>query len=310
MHGILNVTFDRRGERTVAREIRQQVPLRVIRPFYPEGEGPAHLYLLNATAGILEGDEMEISLRLEKGTHAVVTTPAATRVHPMPSGEARQRTLLSVGPGATLEYLAEPVLPYAGSVFHQETEMILEEGATLFYADLLGPGRLGRGEAFAYRLYENQLRIVDEEGILVQERFRLAPSERPLEEIGVMEGFSHLGTLYLFCPEPARRALLAAFQSIEHAPLFWGATLLSRRGLAVRALGHDTPALQDFFLTCGASFEKKSWEEPSLRSGDIEGAEEDRSGDEVGKAALFQRGKIHSFIRRGRCREKKVQSKR
>jgi urease accessory protein len=257
MHGILNITFEREKGRTVARELRQEAPLRVIRPFYPEGEGPAHLYLLNTTAGILEGDEIEISLRLEKGAHAVVTTPAATRVHPMPSGEAHQRISLSVGREATLEYLAEPVLPYAGAVFHQETEIFLEEEATLFYLDLLGPGRLGRGESFAFHLYENQLRIIDPEGILVQERFRLTPSERPLEEIGVMEGFSHLGTLYLFCPEPARKALLSAFRAVENRHLLWGVTLLSRRGLAVRALGHDTPALHDFFLTFGAFFERR-----------------------------------------------------
>lgn len=270
VHGILNITFERDGEKTVAREIRQRAPLRVIRPFYPEGEGPAHLYLLNATAGILEGDRIEISLRLEKGTHAVVATPAATRVHPMPSGKARQRTTLSVGPGATLEYLAEPVLPYAGAAFYQETEIVLEEQATLFYVDLLGPGRLGRGESFAYRLYRNQLRIIDPEGILVQERFRLAPTERPLEEIGVMEGFSHLGTLYLFCPEPARKRLLEAFRSIEKVDLFWGATRLSRRGLAVRALAQDTPTLHDFFLTCGAFFERRCWGDPSPRFEDID----------------------------------------
>lgn len=257
MHGILEITFQHKGERTVAREIRQQVPLRVIRPFYPEGEGPAHLYLLNATAGILEGDRLEISLRLEKGTHAVVTTPAATRVHPMPSGEARQRTTLCVGPGATLEYLSEPVLPYAGAAFHQETEILLEEGATLFYADVLGPGRLARGESFAYRLYESRLSVADPEGILVQERFRLAPSERPLEEIGVMEGFSHLGTLYLFCPESARKTLLAAFRSVDRVDLFWGATLLSRRGLAVRALAQDTPTLHDFFFNLWGFFRKE-----------------------------------------------------
>lgn len=251
----------------MAREIRQRVPLRVIRPFYPEGEGPAHLYLLNATAGILEGDQLEISLRLEKGTHAVVTMPAATRVHPAPSGEARQRTSLSVGPGATLEYLAEPVLPYAGAGFHQTTEIFLEEHATLFYADLLGPGRLGRGELFAYRFYENQLRIVDPEGVIVQERFRLAPSECPLQQIGVMEGFSHLGTLYLFCPEPAREALLTAFRSVERVDLFWGATLLSRRGLAVRALAHDTPTLHGFFLTSGAFFERRCWGDRSPQFG-------------------------------------------
>lgn len=274
MHGILNITFEQEGARTVVREIHHRAPLRVIRPFYPEGEGPAHLYLLNTTAGILEGDELEISLHLGKGAHAVVTTPAATRVHPTPSGEAHQRATLSIGPEATLEYLSEPVLPYAGAVFHQETEIVLEERATLFYIELLGPGRLGRGESFAYRLYQNQLRIVDREGMLVQERFRLTPSERPLDEIGVMEGFSHLGTLYLFCGEPARNALLEAFRSVEPPDLFWGATLLSRRGLAVRALGHDTPALHDFFLTCGAFFERRSWEGPSLQSGGIEVSQE------------------------------------
>ena len=262
MFGLLEMTLKQEGERTVLGALRQAAPLRVIRPFYPEGAGPAHFYLLNTTAGILEGDQVEISLQLEKGTHAVVTTPAATRVHSMPSGEASQRTTLSVGPGAILEYLSEPVLPYAGAAFHQKTDITLEEGAILFYVDLLGPGRLGRGESFAYRFYENQLRITDGEGVLVQERFRLSPSEHPLGETGVMEGFSHLGTLYLFCQEPVLKALLEKFQSIENPPLLWGVTLLSRRGLAVRALAHDTPTLQDFFLTFGAFFERRSWGDP------------------------------------------------
>lgn len=270
MHGQLQITLKQRGEKTTVAALRQAAPLRVIRPFYPEGEGPAHLYLLNTTAGILQGDRIEISLRLEKGAHAVVTTPAATRIHPMPSGEARQRTTLFVGPGGTLEYLAEPVLPYADAAFYQETEVFLEEGAILFYADLLGPGRLGRGEAFAYRFYENHLSVVDREGRLVQERFRLIPSEQPLEESGVMEGYSHLGTLSLFCPESSRQALLAAFQSIKRDALFWGVTLLSRRGLAVRALAHDTPTLQRFFLTSGSFFERRCWGGPSLPSGGIE----------------------------------------
>lgn len=282
MRGCLEMTLKQNGGRTALGALRHTAPLRVVRPFYPEGERPAHLYLLNTTAGILEGDQLEISLRLEKETHAVVMTPAATRVHSMPSGEARQRTTLTVGSGAILEYLAEPVLPYAGAAFHQETEIKLEEGAVLFYADLLGPGRLGRGESFAYRLYENQLRMVDREGLLVQERFRLAPAEHPLEEIGVMEGFSHLGTLYLVCPEEKRTPLLSAFRSAEAGNLFWGATLLPRRGLAVRALAHDTPTLHGFFLTSGPFFEGRFWGDPSLRSGGIRGRK--KAGSSVHRA--------------------------
>jgi urease accessory protein UreH len=72
-----------------------------------------------------------------------------------------------------------------------------------------------------------------------------------------MEGFSHLGTLYLFCPEPARKALLSAFRAMENQDLFWGVTLLSRGGLAVRALGPDTPALHGFFLNLWGLFRKE-----------------------------------------------------
>lgn len=270
MRGILDITFERKGEKTVMGEVRRQAPLRVIRPFYPEGATPAHLCLLNVTAGILEGDRMETTPRLEKGTHAVVITPAATRVHPTPSGKADQRIDLFVGPGAVLEYLPEPLLLYAGAAFHQEIEIALEEGATLFYTDILAPGRLGKGESFAYRRYESHLRIKDREGLLVQERFRLSPIDRPLDVIGVMEEYSHLGTLYLFCHERAREALLSAFRSIEAPELFWGASLLSRRGLAVRALAHDTPALHDFFLSSGVCSEERSWSGRSPRSGNIE----------------------------------------
>src|SRR5687767_12231852 len=99
MRGILDITLGQEGEKTIMREARHQAPLRLIRPFYPEGGTPAHLCLLNATAGILEGDRLSLSLRMGKGTHALVTTPAATRVHPTPSGEAFQQIRFFLGSG-------------------------------------------------------------------------------------------------------------------------------------------------------------------------------------------------------------------
>lgn len=239
------------------REARQEAPLRLIRPFYPEGETPAHLYLLNTTAGVLEGDRLELTLRLGKKTHLLITTPAATRVHPAPSGESGQRAVFSLGAEAILEYLPEPLLPYAGASFHQETEIFVEEGAILFFLDLLAPGRSARGEAFAYRRYENRLKIHDAEGTLAQESFCLAPESRALGAPGVMEGYSHLGSLYLICPENTRQALLQSFHLEEAPGVFWGGTLLSRRGLSVKALSCDTPAIQDFFLKLWARFRKE-----------------------------------------------------
>ncbi|HEY5599596.1 MAG TPA: urease accessory protein UreD, partial [Candidatus Manganitrophaceae bacterium] len=213
MRGVLDITFERREEKTVVREVFQQAPLRVVRPFYPEGESPAHLYLLNTTGGILEGDRMETTVRLEKGAHLLATTPAATRVHPSPSGEACQKMVFFLGAGAVLEYLPEPLLLYADAAFHQETDIYIEEGGALFFIDILAPGRLARGEAFAYRWYENRLRIYDGGGLLVQEGFRLAPQERRLDVVVAMEGYTHLGSLYVVCPDREAEGLLEAFRS-------------------------------------------------------------------------------------------------
>lgn len=253
MHGLLDITFAQQGKKTVAREIRQKVPLKVNRVFYPEGDAPAHVYILSTTGGIVEGDLYEISFHLKRGAQVLITTPAATRLYAMPSGEACQKTVAYLEPGAILEYLPEPCLPYAHSDFYQETEITIEPGAGLFYWDILGPGRLGRGECFAYRRYQNKLWIRDYRGSLLRESIRLTPESKPLSLLGVMEGYSHVGSLYIVGFENVE-GLLSRIRDIEVPQVFWGATLLPRSGIAVRALSYETPALQELFQNIWACF--------------------------------------------------------
>jgi len=247
MHGLLDVQFDRQAEKTVVSHLRQRSPLRVLRSLYPEGDSPSHLYVLYAAGGILEGDAVEVNLHLSPYAEAVVTTPAATKVHPMEAGEGRQIIRITLERGATLEYLQEPVLPFMGAAFHQEVDIFLEAGASLFWTDILGPGRHEKGEAFAYRRYENRMSIRDPEGLIAQESFRLIPEEDVLGVMGVMEGYTHYGALYLCCADAIREEMLRQIREIHARGLLWGATLLARRGIVVRALAHETPAIQELF---------------------------------------------------------------
>lgn len=256
MHGFLDVTFERKREKTVARVIRQRAPLKVLRPFYPEGDSPAHLYILNVAGGVLAGDQMEVALRLGRGAEVSVTVPSSTKVHPMPSGEGSQKTCFRIGAGSVLEYLPEPLLPFSGAAFLQETDIFLEEGATLFWADILGPGRSGSGETFRYRLYDNRVKIKDGDGLILQESFRLMPGDIPLNVEGVMGEYSHLGSIYIFCKDEFLDSLLNGIQSLEE-DLSWGVSLLARRGLVVRALACDTPVLQAFFVKIWSLFRKR-----------------------------------------------------
>ena len=247
MHGLLDVSLENADGKTRIRSMRQRPPLKLLRAFYPEGTSPAHLYLLNVSGGILGGDRTALRLRLGEGAAAVVSMPSATKVHPAPAEASVQTIDVAVGRNGCLEYLAAPLLPFSGAALRQETTVFLEEGAVLYWRDILGPGRAARGEIFAYRRLENRMAVRDANGMIVQESFRLTPEAAPVNAPGVMGNYSHLGTLYLFCPDGLLDRLLARIRSIEAEGLFWGATRLSRRGLAVRVLGMETPLIQGFF---------------------------------------------------------------
>lgn len=258
MHGILDVRFERKGEKTIAQVVEQRSPLKALRSFYPEGNSPAHFYILNVTGGILEGDQLDLTLHLGPFSEALVSAPSATKVHSISTGFAQQTIRLTLERGSVLEYVPEPLLPYAGSAFLQDVDIFLDEEVSLFWIDILGPGRLAKGESFSYHRYENRMNIRDHAGLISREAYQIKPEEKSINGIGVMEGYTHLGSLYLICAEKHIADLLEQFRLIEcEDGLSWGVTLLSRRGLAVRALAYETPVLQAFFTRLWALFRKE-----------------------------------------------------
>jgi urease accessory protein len=125
----------------------QQVPLRVLPPFHLAERGPALLYLLNPTAGLLDGDGQLVSLTARAGTRAVVVGQSATRIHPCPTGFATQQWAIRVENGATLAVLPGPSIPFAGCRYYQRVAVDLDEGAHFVWGDVGLAGRYARGEA-------------------------------------------------------------------------------------------------------------------------------------------------------------------
>src|SRR5207302_2511385 len=92
----------------------QQVPLRVL-PTFGFGPGqPALVYLLNPTAGLLDGDAQLVEVQAGPGTRAVVTGQSATRIHPCLHGFSTQQWHMRVAEGAILVVLPGPALPFQG----------------------------------------------------------------------------------------------------------------------------------------------------------------------------------------------------
>lgn len=163
------------GGRTVFGSCYQQVPLRVLPPFHFGGEPAVLLYLINPTAGLMDGDGHLVELDAGPGACAVVTGQSATRIHPAVSSFATQQWRIRVAAGARLVVLPGPNIPYKGCRFHQRVMIELEGDARLIWGDIWTPGRYerlgGLAEHYQFERIIQELEV-RRDGVLVhRDRF-------------------------------------------------------------------------------------------------------------------------------------------
>lgn len=253
-HGRLRLRFTADAEgRTRLTHRAQEPPLQVVRAFdLPDRAALVHLH--NVSGGVLGGDRMETKIEVGTGAQAQVTTAGATRVYrPRQTDERAIQTMdVSVAEGGLLEYLPDPLIPFAGSRLRQETRIALAPGAGLFWWETVAPGRVAHGESFAYDCLELALDLQAEGQMIARERARLEPRLRPLQTPARLGPYGHFCTFYLCrVGEPLARwtaleaelSLLAREMSRPGEAL-WGASALPAHGLSVRGLsrtGRDLP---------------------------------------------------------------------
>lgn len=115
-----NEASEQEEQRPITRLVRRKHhgPLRVQRPFYPEGRhGCCHVYLLHPPGGLVSGDELRIEASVGEGAHALLTTPAAAKLYKADSHGVAwgQHTRLQVAQNGILEYLPQETLAFDGS---------------------------------------------------------------------------------------------------------------------------------------------------------------------------------------------------
>jgi urease accessory protein len=124
----------------------QQIPVRLMPPFALDGEPASLLYLINLTAGLLDGDGHLIQLVARTGARAVVTGQSATRVHPALDSYSTQQWDVRVEDDACLVILPGLTIPYRGCRYYQRGRVELAPRARLIWGDIWLPGRYERGE--------------------------------------------------------------------------------------------------------------------------------------------------------------------
>lgn len=258
--GILQLGFERNRGRTELVEHYQKSPLQIMHPLYfnPLRPDMAYTYLMSAGGGVLQGDRLRTELRFGQGTSAHVTTQTHTRVYRMEHGYASAIVNITAEQGSHVEYLPEPVVPFAASRFYQQTSVVLDESATLLLGETVYAGRLARGERHAYDVYASDLEVRRPDGrLLALDRVRLCPGADEAGAGGAVAGVSGLGVLadhdvlamlYVFTPlVPAAQLADTLHKALSESAgddMFFGVSALPGDvGVWMRLVGNDTVAV-------------------------------------------------------------------
>jgi len=163
----------RSGQTELAR-LYQQVPLRVLPPFHLSAGGPALVYLLNPTAGLMDADGQYIEVLARQATRAVLVGQSATRIHPGIHGFATQQWSVRVEDDAVLVVLLGPAIPFQGCRYYQRVAIDLAPTAHLIWGDICTSGRYARGEEseqFQFQTIVQDLTIRREGRLIFRDRF-------------------------------------------------------------------------------------------------------------------------------------------
>jgi urease accessory protein len=171
-HGHLALCAAARPEDNITTLAAQsfRAPFHLSKPYWDSDTRTLLVQVVNPTAGILSGDRLESAVTVDPGAAVLLTTPSASRVFRMRSGEARSLQIFRVAPAAWLEVLPEPLVPHRGSVFHQRTTLDVAPGGSAFYADLLFPGRIAHDEIWAWQRLVLELEVRSADSLLLRER--------------------------------------------------------------------------------------------------------------------------------------------
>ena len=163
--GAAEIGFDCHEGVTRLTHLYQRDPLRVLFPMPAAGD-PTLAVFLTTSGGLVAGDRLDIGVHLATRAAAHVTASAAEKVYRSLGPTTTIRQSLSVGAGASLEFLPLETILFDGARLYRETAVELGPGAAFLGGDILVFGRRARGERFT-RGFLREVWQVRREGKLV-----------------------------------------------------------------------------------------------------------------------------------------------
>ena len=180
----LEFIYRENANKTVLATAHHLGPLRVQRPFYPEGES-CHVYLLHPPGGVVGGDTLNITIHARnphselsstkeiKRSHALITTPGSTKFYRSAGDFSTVSQKIRVEENCTLEWFPQENIFFPGAKAKLTTEIAIEDGAQFIGWDINCLGRPTNNEKFDHGHFDSLLNISNNGKPILIERQRV-----------------------------------------------------------------------------------------------------------------------------------------
>lgn len=265
-HGHLQLHYQHHAGRTTALD-KHHGPLRVLQRLYPEGDAICHHVLVHPPGGLVSGDVLEVDAHLAPGSHALITTPGATRFYRSKGSAARQTVRLHLAEDTRLEWLPLETIAYRQCDAHNQLRFELAPGAEMMGWDLLALGLPAAGEAWDAGCYRQHLELP---GVWL-ERARIDATDTALlhSPLG-WAGHRVLATLWLAAGAPLsptrREALLDATRTLlgdRNVAVMAGVTAPNDQVVVLRALAARVEPAMALLQRVRALWRQEAWQLPA-----------------------------------------------
>lgn len=201
---------------------------------------------VNATAGIFAGDHLTFHVGVATGASVLLTSPSASRIHTMPSGEATLGQTIHVKPGAWLEWMPELFIPQRNCRYRQHTELHVEHGAGIYFVETLAPGRVAHGESLAFERLQWTTRVHHGGKLILAERYDLSPKGQSLRDLRREKNAMYFASALLVYPETIpMRSWQETVSGWTTPDILIGGTRIAPQAYLFRILAGDSESLRD-----------------------------------------------------------------
>lgn len=245
--------FCKSGNRTYLADQHTPHPFHITRPFSISGdpEGMATLYLQSSAGGLYHDDDHHLSVAVEDGALAHVTSQASTIIHNSHQSGSRIDVDLRVGENGWLEFCPEPAILFPGARLTSTLTAHVHPGSKLLFCDAQlchDP----EGDGATFNELDNKISLKNENG----ETFYVDRAVvRGETWFGATDGRQCAGTFVVYDNENAAEissALEGCIGGFDASGVYAGQTHLADRSIvAVRLIAttgaHLTEAIRSLW---------------------------------------------------------------